>query len=164
MRTICATIDGTLAIEFGQKSRPGGFLNEAGDIISDIALFFPLAFVPPFSVVRIVFLIALIVLSEVAGIIGPLLGSDRRLEGPLGKSDRSIVLALIGWVTVVYGKLPEGAWLLVPVLCLALVATIWNRLRFALADPHRSTGGKISTYRVIGAPAFAIKSKLSGIV
>ena len=33
-RTACATIDGTLAIEFGQKSRVGSILNEAGDIIS----------------------------------------------------------------------------------------------------------------------------------
>jgi hypothetical protein len=38
-----ATIDGTLAIDFGQKSQLGGFLNEAGDILSDIALFPPLA-------------------------------------------------------------------------------------------------------------------------
>jgi CDP-diacylglycerol---glycerol-3-phosphate 3-phosphatidyltransferase len=146
IRTICATIDGTLAIEFGQKSRLGGFLNEAGDIISDITLFFPLALVRPFSVAPIVFLIALIVLSEISGIIGPLLGSDRRLEGPLGKSDRSIVLAIIAWVIVVHGKLPEGANLLVLALSLGLVVTIWNRLRFALADHHRSTVGEIATY------------------
>jgi hypothetical protein len=44
-RTAFAAIDGTLAIEFGQKSRLGGILNEAGDVVSDIALFLPLAFV-----------------------------------------------------------------------------------------------------------------------
>jgi CDP-diacylglycerol--glycerol-3-phosphate 3-phosphatidyltransferase len=42
-RTAFAAIDGTLAIEFGQKSRLGGILNEAGDVVSDIALFLPLA-------------------------------------------------------------------------------------------------------------------------
>jgi hypothetical protein len=34
IRTACASIDGTMAVEFGQKSRLGGFLNEAGDIAS----------------------------------------------------------------------------------------------------------------------------------
>jgi hypothetical protein len=48
-RTAFAAVDGTLAIEFGQKSRLGGVLNEVGDVVSDIALFSPLAFVPPFS-------------------------------------------------------------------------------------------------------------------
>jgi CDP-diacylglycerol---glycerol-3-phosphate 3-phosphatidyltransferase len=38
-RTAFAAIDGTLAVEFGQKSRLGGVLNEVGDVVSDIALF-----------------------------------------------------------------------------------------------------------------------------
>ena len=33
VRMALATIDGTLAIDFGQKSRLGGILNEVGDII-----------------------------------------------------------------------------------------------------------------------------------
>src|SRR5882672_1861179 len=60
----------------------GGILNEAGDIISDIALFPPLMFVAPFAKVGIGFLILLTVACELAGIGGPMLGSDRRLEGP----------------------------------------------------------------------------------
>jgi CDP-diacylglycerol--glycerol-3-phosphate 3-phosphatidyltransferase len=82
----CAAIDGTLAIEFGQKSRLGG-INEAGDVVSDIALFSPFALVPPFS---ITLLICLACMSEPAGIAGALFGSARRLERPLGKSDRAI--------------------------------------------------------------------------
>jgi CDP-diacylglycerol---glycerol-3-phosphate 3-phosphatidyltransferase len=45
VRMGCATIDGTLAIDFGQKSRLGGVLNEVGDVVSDVVLFLPLAFV-----------------------------------------------------------------------------------------------------------------------
>ena len=50
VRTVCAALDGTLAIEFGQKSRLGGVLNEVGDIVSDVALFLPLAFIAPFTI------------------------------------------------------------------------------------------------------------------
>jgi CDP-diacylglycerol--glycerol-3-phosphate 3-phosphatidyltransferase len=38
VRTACAAIDGTRAIDFEQKSRLGGVLNEVGDIVSDVAL------------------------------------------------------------------------------------------------------------------------------
>jgi CDP-diacylglycerol--glycerol-3-phosphate 3-phosphatidyltransferase len=96
VRTAMAALDGTLAIEFGQNSRLGGILNEVGDVVSDIALFLPLAFVAPFSFNAVSSRIALIVCAEIAGVVGPLLGSDRRLDGPFGRADRSIVLAIIG--------------------------------------------------------------------
>jgi CDP-diacylglycerol--glycerol-3-phosphate 3-phosphatidyltransferase len=142
VRMACATIDGTLAVEFGQKSRLGGILNEAGDIISEIGLFLPLAFVAPFSKSDVTLLIFLAVMSELAGMVGPLLGSSRRLEGPLGKADRSIVLALIGMAIVVLGRLPERAFIIVPILVAGLLMTIWNRARFALADPCGNGGPK----------------------
>lgn len=134
VRTACAALDGTLALEFGQKSRAGGILNEVGDVVSDIALLLPLAFFAPFSAKSIVFLIMLIVLAEIVGAIGPMFGSKRRLEGPLGKADRSIVLALLGLVIALGGGLPEGMHLLPPLLYGGLILTIWNRLRFAIAD------------------------------
>ena len=134
-RMMCATIDGTLAIEFRQKSRLGGILNEMGDIVSDVALFLPLAFVPPFSMAAITCVIFFIVSSELAGIVGPTLGSVRRLEGPLGKADRAIVLSVIAISIAVLGRLPDHAFVLAPAIALGLMVTIWNRLRFALAEP-----------------------------
>jgi CDP-diacylglycerol--glycerol-3-phosphate 3-phosphatidyltransferase len=136
VRMACATIDGMLAIEFGQKSRLGGILNEAGDIISDIALFLPLMFVAPFAKTGIGFLILLTVACELAGIAGPMLGSDRRLEGPLGKADRSIVLLVLAIAIAACVPLPGAAWLIVPVLALGLATTLWNRIRFARAEPE----------------------------
>jgi CDP-diacylglycerol--glycerol-3-phosphate 3-phosphatidyltransferase len=132
VRTACAAIDGTMAVEFGQKTGLGGFLNEAGDIASDAALFLPLAFVAPFSPSAIAFLIGLATLSEIAGIAGSFLGGDRRLDGPLGKADRSIVLMVLGVMTAIFGGLPPVASLVTPVLGTGLVLTIWNRLRYAL--------------------------------
>src|SRR6202140_2339180 len=86
VRMALATIDGTLAIDFGQKSRLGGILNEAGDIVSDTALTLPFAFVSPFGPGEIALVVALAVLSELAGIAGPALGSSRRIDGPFGKA------------------------------------------------------------------------------
>jgi CDP-diacylglycerol---glycerol-3-phosphate 3-phosphatidyltransferase len=84
-RTAFAAVDGTLAIEFGQKSRLGGVLNESGDIVSDVALFLPLALVSPFSAATITALIFLAAVSEFVGMAGTMLSGTRRLEGPLGK-------------------------------------------------------------------------------
>jgi CDP-diacylglycerol--glycerol-3-phosphate 3-phosphatidyltransferase len=139
-RTAFAAVDGTLAIEFGQKSRVGGVLNEVGDVVSDIALFSPLAFVPPFSDASIALVVCFAAMSEFVGMAGTMLSGTRRLEGPLGKVDRSIVLALVAIAIAACGRLPEGAWLVVPALCLGLVVTIWNRLRFALVERGTQTG------------------------
>jgi CDP-diacylglycerol---glycerol-3-phosphate 3-phosphatidyltransferase len=131
-RTVCATIDGTLAIEFGQKSRLGGILNEVGDVIADIALFLPLMFISPFSTTGIVLLIALFIASELAGIAPTMAGGERRLEGPLGKVDRSIILSAIA--IAIFGRLPESASVLVPVLSVGVIVTICNRVRFAIHE------------------------------
>jgi CDP-diacylglycerol---glycerol-3-phosphate 3-phosphatidyltransferase len=49
------------------------------------------------------------------------------------------VLALVAIAIAAYGRLPEGARLVVPALCLGLVVTIWNRLRFALVERGAQT-------------------------
>jgi CDP-diacylglycerol--glycerol-3-phosphate 3-phosphatidyltransferase len=84
VRIGCATIDGTLAIDFGQKSRLGGVLNEVGDVVSDVVLFLPLAFVVPFSASSVGTVVVLAISSEVAGMLGPALGGSRRVDGPMG--------------------------------------------------------------------------------
>jgi CDP-diacylglycerol--glycerol-3-phosphate 3-phosphatidyltransferase len=99
LRMCLAAIDGTLAIDFGQKSRLGGILNEAGDVASDVALILPFAFVPPFGPGEIALVIMFAIVSEVAGVAGPALGGTRRTDGPMGKADRSIVFAGLGmWI------------------------------------------------------------------
>lgn len=138
LRTACAAIDGTLAIEFGMKSRLGGILNEAGDIVSDIALPLPFVFIAPSWAPAIALLIALTVLTEIAGIAGPLFGADRRLEGPLGKADRSVLLSILGILIALFGDLPEEALRLAPVIYAGLVLTILNRIRFAIAAGRRA--------------------------
>jgi CDP-diacylglycerol--glycerol-3-phosphate 3-phosphatidyltransferase len=133
-----ATIDGTLAIDFGQKSCLGGILNELGDIVSDVALIAPLAFASPTLVTQIAVISALTIAIELAGIGGLVLGGTRRIDGPLGKADRSIVLAAAGMWIACFGGLPAGAAIVLWICNGLAVLTIANRVRLACRDRQRA--------------------------
>jgi CDP-diacylglycerol--glycerol-3-phosphate 3-phosphatidyltransferase len=134
IRMAFATIDGALACDFGQKSRLGGVLNELGDVLSDSALYMPLAFIVPFSPTWLSLVVALAVGTELIGMAGPWFGASRRCEGPFGKSDRTLAFGAVGAWFSVCGSLPAAAGLLMPVFAILLMATIANRFRFAMAE------------------------------
>jgi CDP-diacylglycerol---glycerol-3-phosphate 3-phosphatidyltransferase len=131
VRTACASLDGSLTVEFGLKSRLGGVLNETGDILSEIALFLPLMFISSCTVAEGSMVIALVVLSELAGLAALAFGDQRRVEGSLGKADRSIVLSM-GGAAVFLGILPDPIWPASLALCVGAEITGWNRLCMAV--------------------------------
>jgi CDP-diacylglycerol---glycerol-3-phosphate 3-phosphatidyltransferase len=134
VRMALNTIDGVLAIEFGQKSRTGAVLNEAGDIVSDVALYAPLTSVAPFTPPSVVLIIVLAAVSEFVGMTSSWLNAGRRCEGPFGKSDRAVAFgAIAAWFAIV-GSLPAAAAFLMPAFAVLLLATIANRLRFATSE------------------------------
>jgi CDP-diacylglycerol--glycerol-3-phosphate 3-phosphatidyltransferase len=126
-------IDGMLAREFGQASKLGAFLNELTDVVSDAALYLPLALLAPFSAVWVGAFIVLAGLSEFAGALGPTIGASRRYDGPMGKSDRAFAVGAIAlWAAV--APIPAAAALLLPLLTLLTAWTVVNRVRRALAE------------------------------
>jgi CDP-diacylglycerol--glycerol-3-phosphate 3-phosphatidyltransferase len=134
-RMILNAIDGVLAREHAMTSRLGAVLNEMGDVVSDLALYLPLAFVRPAAAVAIVGFSIGAVLTEFAGLLGLAVGSARRYDGPMGKSDRALLVGLLGLVTFVApGLVKAWTW----VFASAAVLTIWTcitRIRRALAAP-----------------------------
>lgn len=131
LRMALNAVDGMLAREFGQQSKLGAYLNELCDMVSDAALYLPFALVAPFDPAVVVVVVLLAVLSEAAGILGPMVGAARRYDGPMGKSDRAFVFGALGlWV----GLAPLPAWLawLMPLLSLLLALCIVNRVRAGL--------------------------------
>ncbi|WP_059411792.1 CDP-alcohol phosphatidyltransferase family protein [Cupriavidus basilensis] len=127
-------IDGMLAREHGQQSVLGAYLNELGDIVSDLALILPFAAVAPFGAGEVVGFALLAVVVECAGLIGPLAGASRRYDGPLGKSDRALVLGALGlWIGLGLGVAPAAHWLW-GLLSLLSVATIVNRVRHGVEE------------------------------
>jgi CDP-diacylglycerol--glycerol-3-phosphate 3-phosphatidyltransferase len=134
LRMAFNAIDGMLAREFGQASKLGAYLNELTDVVSDAALYLPFAFVPGSSFALIGAIIALAIISEYAGVLGPTVGASRRYDGPMGKSDRAFVFGLAGLLIGLHLDLTAVlAWLWAIVIGL-LILTIANRVRSGLAE------------------------------
>jgi CDP-diacylglycerol--glycerol-3-phosphate 3-phosphatidyltransferase len=133
LRMAANALDGMLAREFGQASRLGAVLNEFGDVISDIALYLPFAFLAGSRPGLVVAIVVLALLSEFAGLLGAALGNERGYDGPMGKSDRALVFGVIGLLAGC--SVPLAAfinWVWVAALMLLLL-TIFNRGRSAIA-------------------------------
>ena len=126
-------IDGMLAREHNQKSRAGLIYNEVGDVISDAGLYLPLGVaLQPLGVstwALVVFAVAAL-LTEFAGILGPQLGAPRRYDGPMGKSDRAIGVAII--LALLAFGVPGGAWVSIVIVVMTVLA-LWTTLRRATA-------------------------------
>jgi len=137
LRMALNAIDGMLAREFGQKSTLGAYLNELSDVVSDAVLFLPFVQIAPFgwgSVATIVFLSAL---SEMAGVLGQVVGTERRYDGPMGKSDRALVFGVLGLWVGASAELPAWLFWLMPAMAAAMVANIWNRIRGGLEQARQ---------------------------
>ena len=134
LRMAANALDGMLARDFGQASRLGAVLNELGDVISDIALYLPFAFIAGSNPWLLVAIVLLSVLSEYSGVLAVLIGAERRYDGPMGKSDRALVFGVTGLLAG--SSVPLAAfinWLWAAVLVL-LALTIFNRLKHGCAE------------------------------
>ena len=94
-------IDGMLAREFGQKSDLGAILNETGDVVSDVALYLPLAVLPGAHGPAVAFVL-LAAFTEFCGLLGQALGAGRQYQGPMGKSDRAFLVGALGLLSALY--------------------------------------------------------------
>lgn len=132
VRMAMNAIDGMLAREFGQASKLGMYLNELCDVVSDIALILPFALVAPFAPAGVVAFAIAAVVVEYAGVLGIAAGVGRNYAGPLGKSDRALVLGVIAVAVASGVVLP--AWLswVFPLLALVSAITVVNRVRAGL--------------------------------
>jgi CDP-diacylglycerol---glycerol-3-phosphate 3-phosphatidyltransferase len=127
-------IDGMLAREYRQESRLGSYLNEICDVVSDAMLVAPFAMVEPFGVPGVALLIFLAALTEFAGVLGQTVGSSRRYDGPLGKSDRALVFGALGLWIGTGGPLPSWIGWIVPMIAVLLVVTVANRVYAGLRE------------------------------
>ncbi|MEO5755627.1 MAG: CDP-alcohol phosphatidyltransferase family protein [Mesorhizobium sp.] len=132
VRMALNAVDGMLAREHGQASTLGMYLNEFCDVVSDVALILPFAFVPPFNPWGIVAFAITAVLTEFAGVLGIAARIGRNYAGPFGKSDRALALGVIA-VLCAAGLWP--AWLaplVFPAMATLSLLTAINRIRAGL--------------------------------
>ena len=134
LRMALNAIDGMLAREFGQQSKLGAYLNELTDVVSDAALYLPFALVAGSSLALVGLVAGLAIVSEMAGVLGVVVGASRRYDGPMGKSDRAFVFGLLGLLVGLGVPLAEHwPWILGAVAALVAI-TIANRVRAGLAE------------------------------
>lgn len=137
LRMALNAIDGMLAREFDQQSTVGAYLNELGDIVADIALVVPLALIPGVSSLAVFSVVVLAIISEYAGVLGPMVGVSRRYDGPMGKSDRAFAISVLcigiafDWITEFW---IDAALLMVAML---LIYTSINRVRMGLKESRQ---------------------------
>lgn len=133
IRMALNAIDGMLAREHGQKSRLGAILNELCDAVSDTALYLPFALIPGLSPAAAVLATILAVLTELTGVLGPMVGSLRRYDGPMGKSDRAFAFGLLAVLIAATAIPAQWAVAYQGAIVGLLVLTIYYRAAKALA-------------------------------
>lgn len=133
LRMALNALDGMMARLFNQMSKKGEVLNEVGDIVSDVMIFFPLLKFHPESLYLVIGFIVLSIINEFCGLIGKVIANDRRYDGPMGKSDRALLLGLYGILSVLHIPITGISVYIFAVLCLLLVLSSLTRLRKALA-------------------------------
>lgn len=134
LRMALNALDGMLAREFQQPTPLGAVLNELGDVLADAALYLPLVLIPGVSAALVAALVWLALLSEFCGVAAVQIGARRRYDGPMGKSDRAL---LLGGIAVLLGcGVAAGFWLTALLFAAngLLIMTCYNRLRAALRE------------------------------
>ena len=134
LRMALNAVDGMLAREFGQRSALGGYLNELGDVVADAALYLSLLAVPGLRWWTPVALALLAAWSELAGVLGPAAGAQRRYDGPMGKSDRAFVVGALGLLLAFAWVDARTVEIVLLVACVLCAWTIVNRVRNGLAQ------------------------------
>lgn len=127
IRMALNALDGMMARTYNMQSKLGEVLNEVGDVISDFVMFYPLAvlFQLKHPTWFVVFLM-LSILNEFSGILGKAVSGVRRYDGPMGKSDRALVVGLSCIFLLLF---PDNKWVidyvvLVMILLLSLSTCI----------------------------------------
>lgn len=96
VRMALNALDGMMARKYNQQSKKGEVLNELGDIVSDLFIYFPLLKYEKENIYLIVIFICLSIINEFAGLLGKIVSEERRYDGPMGKSDRAFIIGLYG--------------------------------------------------------------------
>ena len=127
IRMALNAIDGMMARAYNKQSALGEVLNELGDVLADLAIFYPLLL--KFGMDKhpnlLVGFIALMIINEFVGVLGKAMGGERRYEGPMGKSDRALFFGLLCLVVFLFPVvLPWIYYLIILVVLAMLVSTI----------------------------------------
>lgn len=136
IRMALNAIDGMLAKEHNQKSPLGAILNEASDVISDVAIYLPFILVFPHAYWWIMLALFLMIMTEFLGVLAQTLCAIRCYDGPMGKSDRAFTFGALGLLIGLFPSFitSDAFNYLFIIINLLLLFTCYNRIHHALRE------------------------------
>ncbi|MCD8796988.1 CDP-alcohol phosphatidyltransferase family protein [Mammaliicoccus sciuri] len=134
VRMALNAIDGVMAKKYQMKSHLGLLLNELGDVISDLFLFIPFVFIAEDYGIGIMLFISLSIISEMAGVTVQVIGSSRRYDGPMGKSDRAFIIGFISFLIFVHLNIIPYLHFVFYVCSILILINIYNRITKGLKE------------------------------
>jgi CDP-diacylglycerol--glycerol-3-phosphate 3-phosphatidyltransferase len=132
IRMALNALDGMMARTYNQQSKKGEVLNEGGDIISDLFIYFPLLKFEYANLYLIMAFLCLGILNEFAGLLAKVVSGQRRYDGPMGKSDRAFVISIYGLLAFFSVHFQQYAVWIFAVINLLLVVSTYTRLKKSL--------------------------------
>ena len=132
LRMALNALDGMMARQYNMQSKLGEILNELGDVISDLVIIFPFVVIPNVADPIIILCGVLAILNEFSGLLGRALGGERRYDGPMGKSDRALVIGLFCIAFYVWRDIELYTNWVFGVMCLLMMISTFIRLKKAL--------------------------------
>ncbi|WP_329023622.1 CDP-alcohol phosphatidyltransferase family protein [Streptomyces sp. NBC_00690] len=124
-RLAFANLDGALARDTGRTTRRGALLNELGDRAADLVVLAGFLVLAPLWLVAITALAA--TLPSWVSLAGAAAGAPRRNGGPMGKTERCLlvlVAAATGWAVPVLAVIAVGSLLTAVLRC----GGLWKEL------------------------------------
>jgi len=134
VRMALNAIDGVMAKKYQMKSHLGLLLNELGDVISDLFLFIPFVLIAEDYGIGIMLFISLSIISEMAGVTVQVIGSSRRYDGPMGKSDRAFIVGFISFLIFVHLNIIPYLHFVFYVCSILMLINIYNRITNGLKE------------------------------
>jgi|GEM_PF-1515910 len=137
LRLVTLRVQALLVQEHGKGSLAGRLLDEFCRPVSEVGLFWPLAWVEGIDGHLVVLCCLLVLLTEFAGLAVTAIGAERRREGPMDDPTRTVALAGVCLLLGVGVRPGWWTWLWFQVLPFLQAWTIACRLREGLrqVDP-----------------------------
>lgn len=132
LRMALNALDGMMARTYNQQSKLGELLNELGDVVSDLFIFIPLLKYEQENIYFIVAFLCLGIINEFAGVMGKLIAGERRYDGPMGKSDRALVIGVYGILLFAGVSISSFTPYIFALICILLVLSTSIRINKTL--------------------------------
>ena len=129
IRMMLNALDGMMAKTYQLETKIGAYLNEMGDIVSDTAIFYPMYLFFEMKQEWVLLFILLSIINEITGILGLALIKERRYDGPMGKSDRALVIGLLSLLC--FFEVPIRQYC-TEILIAACLLVIWSTVKRCL--------------------------------